>query len=44
MEHRTFRVVGVTLVQQYTLRIRFDDDSERPLIFLPSWKVRYMGR
>ena len=35
MEHRTFRVIGVTLVQHFTLRIRFDDDTEQTIDFTP---------
>jgi hypothetical protein len=31
MEHRTFRVIGITLVQHFTLRIRFDDDTEQTI-------------
>jgi hypothetical protein len=35
MEHRAFRVIGVTLVQHFTLRIRFDDDTEQTIDFYP---------
>ncbi len=35
MEHRTFRVTGVTLVQHFTLRVRFDDDTEQVIDFTP---------
>jgi hypothetical protein len=35
MEHRTFRVIGITLVEHSTLRIRFDDDTEQTIDFTP---------
>lgn len=35
MEHRKFRVTEITLVQHFTLRIRFDDDTEQTIDFAP---------
>ena len=35
MDHKTFRVISVTPVQHFTLRIRFDDDTEQTIDFSP---------
>ena len=35
MKHKTFRVTEVTIFRHFTLRIRFDDDTEQTVDFSP---------
>ena len=44
MEHRNFRVTEITLVQSFTLRIRFDDDTEQTIDFAPVLEGEVYGQ
>ena len=35
MSHRIFRVISFQIVGAHTLRVRFDDDTEQAINFLP---------